>query len=39
MAKEEELKIDFKVLDAAVKKVLEYGPKKKDQAPPSTPRK
>ena len=35
----EKPKVDFKVLDAAVKKVLAHGPKKKAQAPPSTPRK
>ncbi len=31
--KEEESKIDFKVLDAAVKKVLAYKPKKKKDKP------
>ena len=30
----EEPKIDFKVLDAAVKKVLAFKPKKKSSSPP-----
>ena len=34
---DKEPKIDFKVLDEAVRKVLAYGPKKKPPASPPTP--
>ena len=34
MNESEAPKIDFKVLDAAVKKVLAYKPKKKSDGPP-----